>query len=301
MTTNPGYEYIEAEKKFLAAKTLEEKISCLEEVIRTAPKHKSSEKLMANLKTRMAKLKAMQEREKKSQKKGRSMGIKREGDAQIIIFGMTKSGKSSLLAGLTEAKPKISEVPFTTLTPEIGALHLDGIIVQLVELPARIDDKELLSIVKTSDLVLILVTSLNELIDIAAIFKRENVQTKRLIVLNKIDSISHEELNRFRAINPIKVSAKAVQGFDELRQKILDNIDLIRIYTKEPGKKASERPMILKKNSSVRNLGEKIRKDFPERIISAKVWGSSAKFPGQTVGIEHVLHDKDVVELYLKK
>jgi hypothetical protein len=300
MPTNPGFEYIAAEKRYLAAQSLDEKIKCLEEMIRVAPKHKSSENMLAELKRRLAKFKAMQEKES-HKKKGRSTGIKREGDAQVVIFGMTKSGKSSLLAALTSAKPKISDVPYTTLVPEIGALHLDGIIVQLVELPARIDDKELLSIAKTSDLILILVTTLKELIEIADVFKRENVMTKRLVVLNKTDSISSEELSRFKAVNHIEISAESRIGLDELKQKIFENIGLIRIYTKEPGKKASERPMILKKNASVRDLGEKIRKDFPERIISAKVWGKSAKFPGQTVGTEHVLHDGDVVELYLKK
>lgn len=299
MTTNPGYEYFDAEKKFLAAKTLDEKIAALEEVIRAAPKHKSSEKLMANLKTRMAKLKAMQEREK-SQKKGRSIGIRKEGDAQVTIIGFTKSGKSSLLAALTEAKPKISDIPYTTLVPEIGALHLDGIIVQLIELPARVDEKELLSIARASDLIIVLIASLNELIQIGNIFKKENIMTRRLIVLNKIDAISNEELNRLKAINLIKFSAKTKEGLDELKQKIFENIDLIRIYTKEPGKKSSERPMVLKKDCSIRDLAEKIHRDFPDRFIKAIVWGKSAKFPGQTVGLEHRLQDKDIVELYIK-
>jgi hypothetical protein len=299
MTTNPTYEYFDAEKKFLAAKTIEDKIAALEEVIRAAPKHKSSEKLMANLRVRMAKLKAMKEKDR-GKKKGRSQGVKREGDAQVTMIGFTKSGKSSLLVALTSAKPKISEIPFTTLTPEIGAMHLDGIIVQMVELPARLDDKELLSVVKTSDLVLILVTSLQELLGIAGIFKKENVQTKRIVVLNKIDELSSEEISKFKAVNPVKISAKEKIGLDELKQRIFDNINLIRIYTKEPGKKPSERPIILKKDSAIRDLAEKIRKDFPERFISAKVWGKSAKFPGQTVGIEHALQDRDIVEIYLR-
>jgi hypothetical protein len=299
MPTNPGYEYIAAEKKYLQAQGLDEKIKCLEEVIRTAPKHKSSENLIAQLRLRMAKLKAMQEKEKK-QKKGHSMGVKREGDSQVTILGLTNSGKSSLLASLTESKVKISEIPFTTLVPEIGALHLDGIIVQLVEIPARLDDRELLSIVKTSDLVLVVVTSLAELLEIAKAFKDANVQTKRLIVLNKTDTLSKEELNKFNAVNPIKISAKNKTGLDELKQKIFENINLIRIYTKEPGKKPSDRPIIIKKNSSIRDLAEKIRKDFPDRFLKAKIWGASAKFPSQTVGIEHILHDRDIVEMYLK-
>jgi len=299
MTTNPGYEYMDAEKKYLAAKTIDEKIRCLEEVIRTAPKHKSSEKLLANLKTRMAKLKAMQKREK-STKKGRSMGIKKEGDAQVTILGFTNSGKSQLLASLTDAKPKSSEIPFTTLVPEIGTLDLEGIKVQLVELPARIDDKELLSIARASDLILVLITSLNELLQIGTILKKENILTKRLFLLNKIDSISPEELNRLKAVNLLRISAEKKTGLEELKQKIFENIDLIRVFTKEPGKKQTERPMIVKKDSTVRDLADKIRKDFPDRFLKAVIWGKSAKFPGQTVGLDHRLSDKDIVELYLK-
>jgi len=299
MTTNPGYEYFEAEKKFLAAKTTEDKIKTLEEVIRAAPKHKSSENLMAQLRLRMAKLKSQAKKEK-TQKKGHSIGVKREGDAQATIIGFTKSGKSSLLASLTKAKPKISEVPFTTLVPEIGALDLEGITVQLIEMPSRLEDKELLGIVKTSDIVLILITSLNELLQIANILKRDNVTTKKIVVLNKIDILDQNEIEKLRAVNLIKISAKEKKGLDELRQKIFENINLIRICTKEPGKKASERPMILKKNGSIRDLAKQIHKDFPGRFIKAIIWGTSSKFPGQTVGLDHILHDKDIVELYVK-
>jgi len=75
---------------------------------------------------------------------------------------------------------------------------------------------------------------------------------------------------------------------------------LMRIHTKEPGKKPTEKPIILKKNSSIKDVAEKIRKDYPERFIKARIWGKSAKFPGQTTGIEHILQDKDIVELYIK-
>ena len=55
MPINAGHEYFEAEKKYLAAQTLEEKIAALRELIKTAPKHKSSENLLAELKTRLKK------------------------------------------------------------------------------------------------------------------------------------------------------------------------------------------------------------------------------------------------------
>jgi len=300
MPINAGYDYIEAQKHFLAAKTIEEKIAGTEEMLRTAPKHKGAENLIAQLRLKLSKLKKEVEKEK-ARKKGHSAGVRKEGDAQVTIVGFTKSGKSSLLAALTDAKPRISEIPFTTLTPEIGALNLDGITVQLVELPARVEDKEILGIARSSDLIIVLITSLNELIKLADALKRGNITTKRIFVLNKIDSISNEERNKLRAVNNlINISTKSTVGLDELKQKIFEQINLIRIYTKEPGKKPSERPMIVKKNATVKDLAEKIRHRLYERFLNAKIWGKSAKFPSQTVGLEHKLEDRDIVELYLK-
>jgi len=298
-STNQSVEYKQAELDFLMAGTNEEKLNALREMIKTAPHHKSSEKMLANLKTRYVKLKKEVETEK-SKKKGRSVGVKKEGDAQVTIIGFTKSGKSSLLAELTNARPKISDIPYTTLRPEIGTLNLEGITVQIVELPAYIENKEILSIARASDLILVLVTSLDELSSLSTILKNENIRTKTLFILNKVDSINPEELKKFFKLNILRISTKEKAGIDDVRQKIFENIGLIRIYTKEPGKKPSEKPMIIPKDVSIRYMAEKIRKDFPERFIKAKIWGKSARFPGQTVGIEHVLSDKDIVELYIK-
>ena len=300
MPINAGYEYAEAQKHFAAAKTTEERIVGTEEMLRTAPKHKGSENLIAQLRLRLSKLRKEVEKET-AQKKGRSIGVRKEGDAQVTILGFTKSGKSQLLAALTDAKAKISDIPFTTLVPEIGALNLDGITVQLVELPSRVEDKEMLGIARSSDLIIVLITSLNELIKLADVLKKGNITTKRIFVLNKIDSISTEEINRLKAVsNLIKISAKSKTGLEELKQVIFEQIGLIRIYTKEPGKKPSERPMIVRKNATVKDLAEKIRHRLYERFLKAKIWGKSAKFPSQTVGLEHRLEDRDIVELYLK-
>jgi len=297
-STNQSLEYKTAEAKFLVASTKEEKLDALEEMIRTAPKHKSSEKMLANLKTRYVRLK--KELEKESAKKhGHSLGIKKEGDARVSIIGSANSGKSSLLAELTNAAPKIADFPFTTTKPEIGTLDLDGIKIQLIELPANLG-KELLSIVKTSELILVLITSLNELVNIGNIIKKENITNKKLIILNKTDTINEYESNKLKSISLIKISIKDRKGINELKQKIFENISLMRIHTKEPGKKPTEKPIILKKNSSIKDVAEKIRKDYPERFIKARIWGKSAKFPGQTTGIEHILQDKDIVELYIK-
>lgn len=94
-STNQSPFYIKAEKNFLGAGTPEDKIKFLEEMIKECPKHKSSEKMLANLKTRYKKLKAQLEKSKKSGKSSR-VGIKKE-DMQAAILGKTNSGKSSLI------------------------------------------------------------------------------------------------------------------------------------------------------------------------------------------------------------
>jgi len=297
-STNQSFEYTKAEAKYLTASSDEEKLVFLEEMIRTAPKHKSSEKMLANLKTRYVKLKKALEKER-AKKKGRSVGIKKEGDARVVIVGPVNSGKSSLLAELTNAKPKISEIPFTTIRPEIGTLDLEGIKIQLIELPANLN-KELLSTAKTSDLILVIITSMNELAEMIALLKNENIATKKIVILNKTDLLNEKEINTFSLLPVIKISAKEKKELNRLKDEIFKNIGLIRVCTKEPGKKPSEKPMIIKKDSTIKEMAEKIRKDFPDRFIKARIWGPSAKFAGQMVGLEHILKDKDTVELYLK-
>jgi ribosome-interacting GTPase 1 len=72
------------------------------------------------------------------------------------------------------------------------------------------------------------------------------------------------------------------------------------VYTKEPGKKATDEPMILKENSTVKNSAEKILKGMSKKIKQTRIWGPSSKFGGQSVGVEHILKDKDVVEFKTK-
>ena len=299
MPINADFFYQKAEQEFLAAQTTDEKIEKLKKMISASPHHKGSENLRAELNKRLVKLKKESEKERKK-KGGKSAGVKREGHAQATIFGNTLVGKSTLLSALTNAKPKMTGFPFTTNVPEIGTLDIEGIKVQLVELPARLDSTEIIGIARSSNLIIVLISSLKELMEITSLFKAHNMLTKKLFVLNKMDSLPSEELKKFEKLPIIKISAKNGQNLDELKQKIFDNLDLMRIYTKEPGKKPSTIPVVMRNGSSIRGLAEKIRKDYPERFLKAKIWGKSAKFPGQIVGISHILQDKDIVELYLK-
>src|SRR3989338_8773543 len=160
MPINATIEYYKAEEKFKNAKTTEEKILYLEEMIREIPKHKGVENQLALFKTKLAKLK--KEATKASKRKGGTKkGITKEGEAQVCILGKTMSGKSTVLSQLTDARPKISDNPYTTTKPVVGMMDYNGVKIQLVEIPSTFNP-EYLSICRSADLIAILANTEQE-------------------------------------------------------------------------------------------------------------------------------------------
>lgn len=297
-STNQSPFYKKAESMFLQAKTNEEKLRWLEEMIKECPKHKSSEKMLANLKTRYIKLKEKIETEKKS-KKGSKAGIKKEA-MQAVIIGKTGTGKSSLLSLLTKVSPKISQFPFNTKSPVVGTMFFSGTNIQLIENPAVESEFYDKGLTNTADALLILITDLKQLNEMKNILERS--QGKKLIVFNKSDLLSENEKRKIFATlqskkyNFILISTKTGEGIEELKEKLFHSFDKIRIFTKEPGKNKTEKPIIMEKDSAIKDVAEKILKGFSKRIKETRIWGPSSKFPGQIVGLNHRLRDLDVVE-----
>lgn len=139
-------EYFKAEERYLQARTLEERILATEELIRAAPKHKGTEKLLKTLKRRLAKLRR-EAQEMRYRRAGRgggpSFAIKKEGAAQVALVGLPNSGKSKLLQELTSARPKVAGYPFTTREPIPGMMQFEDVQVQLVEVPALVEGSSL--------------------------------------------------------------------------------------------------------------------------------------------------------------
>ncbi len=302
MPVNAHPNYLAAERDYLNAETKEQKIRALKKMISHAPSHKGAENLRAQLKRRLAKLKYSKEKEIKQKKAGKE-GIKKE-DMQAVIIGKTNSGKSSLLKILTNAKPKISINPFTTTKPVIGMMLYNSVQIQLIEIPAIESEFYDKGIVYTADVILILINSLDDLKEIE---KKIKTSGKKIIVFNKIDLLSQNEKRKIsatlqsRKYNFQMVSTKTKQGIKELKEKIFQSFDKIRIYTKEPEKKADKnKPMILNPNSKVKDVAEKILKGFSNKIKQTKIWGPSSKFPGQIIGLNHKLKDLDIVEFKTK-
>ncbi|MBR9678567.1 MAG: TGS domain-containing protein [Nanoarchaeota archaeon] len=89
-----------------------------------------------------------------------------------------------------------------------------------------------------------------------------------------------------------------LQDFENAGQKIWDALELIKVYTKEPRKKRTVQPVAMPKGATVKDMAKKIHKDFIEGFKFARVWGDSADFPGQRVGLNHCLMDGDTLQLH---
>ena len=128
-----------------------------------------------------------------------------------------------------------------------------------------------------------------------------NVRGKRIYIFNNFNN-SENELRKISArlqskkYNYAIIDLKTGKGLEELKLKILQNSGKIRVYTKEPGKNKSNRPIVLGLDSTVKDVAEKILKGFSSKVRETKIWGPSSKFAGQKVGLNHILKDLDVVE-----
>ncbi len=280
MSTNAAIGFQKAELEYYKAKTNAEKLAALQVMLREAPKHKSSGKLNQNIKERIAKLKEDIKKDKIRKKSGggSSLSIKREGAAQVCIVGTTNSGKSTLLKQLTNANVEIAPYPFTTKKPEVGVMDYQGVKIQIVEIPAifeRFSTGEqgptLLSIIKQCDLIIFMFNTPQE----------KQLLDKELIDIEKPRIIYNNQEN-FPAV-------------------IWDHLDLIKIYTKQPGKEKGFPPVAFKKGSTVKDVAQLVHKDLLKKFKFARIYGPSAKFPGQTVGLEHRLQDDDTVEIHHTK
>ena len=283
---------------FIQAKTNEEKLKWLEEMIRESPKHKSSEKMNANLKTRYIKLREKIERIKKSGKSSVKSGIKKE-DMQAVIVGLTNSGKSSLLSALTNASPSISQYDLTTKVPIVGITDYLGTKIQIIEIPAFGSEYYDKGLVNTADVILIVITDISQIRTIEQGLERS--EGKRIIVFNKTDSLTENEVRKAsatlssRKYNFILVSAEKGEGLPQLKEKLFQSFGKIRIFTKEPGKQKSEKPFVLEKSSKVKDVAKKVLKNL-SILKETRIWGPSSKFPGQIVGLSHELKDMDIIE-----
>ena len=140
--------------------------------------------------------------------------------------------------------------------------------------------------------------------DFEELIMRELTYKKAVIAVNKIDLAGIEVIEELKSlVNPeevpiVGVSAERGDGLKQLQSMIFKALDLIRVYTRKGGE-TSDKPLVLPRNSTVRDLAELIHREFAEKMKYARVWGRSVKVQGQKVGADHVLEDGDIVEVKL--
>jgi ribosome-interacting GTPase 1 len=325
MPANLPPAYHEAERRCRAAKTPQERLAALEDMLRLIPKHKGTEKLQASLKSRISKLK--RQPKQKDGARSHSHHIPKEGAAQIALVGPPNTGKSALVDRLTHATPEVAEYPFTTRKALPGMTSFEDVAFQLVDLPPLSDEYVepwVYDLIRQADLLWLVVEQASSLDGLEL--------TQRLLLAKHIEPVpwgaipaegaavgwarkpalfvvtgsdrpeSSENLEILKELvqqpwSVLPVSTVDGRGLEELKRASFQTLDLIRVYTKKPGKPADrEQPFTLRRGATVNDLAAMIHKDLREQIKFARVWGDSA-FDGQTVQREHVLADGDVVEI----
>lgn len=328
MPANLTPDYLAAEKRYKQAKTDDEKLTCLEEMLSVIPKHKGTDKMQADLKRRISQMKQRVSQSQARRRKGFSYKVHREGAGQVVLLGAPNVGKSQLLAVLTNARPDVAPYPFTTRGPMPGMMYFENVQIQLVDIPPVSDEHTehwIPEIVRAADGVLLVADLgsrdvLQEIENPIARLERTKIklvrapqgscppnvtQKKTLLVANKADTEKAQEVfntlkDLYDAQLPLlAVSAKSGAGLDELRRAVFDLLEIIRVYSKSPSKQADmNTPFTLPCGSTVLDFAEAVHKDFAEDLKSARIWGS-AKFDGQQVTKDYVLADGDIVELHV--
>jgi len=327
MPANLTPQYLEADRRFKAAKTIEEKVAALEEMLALIPKHKGTEHLQGDLKRRLAKLRAEAEQARR-RRGGFSTSVDREGAGQVVLVGPPNAGKSSLVACLTKAQSEVGDYPFTTRRPIAGMMQFVNIQIQLVDLPAVSDEYMepwVPSLVRPADLALLIAdlaspSVLEDLEKVIAILDRRKValvspgspppptgwaHVPTLLLANKADTASAETVleilrSEYRSRFPVHaVSAQTGRGLEPLRRTIYDELRIVRVYSKPPGKEPSmQSPVVLPRGSTIVEMAAAIHKDFARQLKYARVWGGT-KFSGQRVQREYVVQEGDVIELHI--
>jgi ribosome-interacting GTPase 1 len=323
MPANLTPQYKAAETKFKAAHSVADRRAALEEMLATIPKHKGTEKMQADLKRRLARLR--QEDETHGAKHSHVVKVEAEGAAQIVLLGPPNCGKSSLLATVTHAEPAIADYPYTTTRPQPGMMAFEDVHVQLVDMPPVASGQMepwLPAIVQGADAALLLVdpTSLEVPEDVEVV--RERLAAARVhlvrelpedsdpretflptvVALTKVDRAREEDIEvldeLYRGEYPVlRISATAHTGLEALKVALWRLLQLVRVYAKPPGKPADRlSPFVMPIGSTVLDLAERVHREIAEKLQFARVWGG--KLDGQRVARDFELRDRDVVELH---
>jgi ribosome-interacting GTPase 1 len=337
MPANLSPEYKSAEAAFRRAREPRERLDLLKEMLRAIPKHKGTDHLQADIKTRIKEITA----ELTSQRKSGARGgpptfVRPEGAAQVVLIGPPNTGKSALHARLTGSHAQEGPYPFTTQYPQPGMLPIDDISIQLVDLPSVspkhpipwignavqaadgcvlvLDLSEAGSVEQTVEAVRLLSERKVILADAWPIDDTPLVSADdpfttllpTLLLVHKSDLLEdpEDELDVLRDLTGFGFpalcgSTETGSGLDDLGPWLFERLGVVRVYTKVPGKPADMgRPFTVRHGETVEDVARLVHRDFTGSLKYARIWGKGS-FDGQQVGREHEVVDGDVLELHV--
>ncbi|MBP8980738.1 MAG: TGS domain-containing protein [Syntrophobacterales bacterium] len=325
MPANLPPDYFAAEERFRAARTPEDKIEALEEMLAVMPKHKGTDKLKAMLRERISKFRAQAQERKGTGKQKTAYSIEKEGAAQAVIVGPPNTGKSSLVALVTNAAPEVAPFPHTTHRPTPGMMEFENIQFQLIDTPPitrQYTDPSLLDLLRRTDIIILMLDltadPMGQYEETMSILHEARLYSPQcplpdnlpkrpfvknfLIIVNKMDRPEDQEaLEIFRELSGVTppclgLSAKTGLNVSSLPQTIFSLAGILRVYTKRPGREADmTAPFIIPTGSVVEELASRIHKEFAVRLKYARIWGKGVR-DGQMVPRNHVLQDGNIVE-----
>ncbi|OQY07845.1 MAG: hypothetical protein B6I25_00830 [Planctomycetales bacterium 4572_13] len=326
MPANLTQQYKKAEQRYKAAGTDAERLDALEEMLREIPKHKGTEHLQADLKKRRSKLKAAIEGGGKKSGGGGHVDvfhIPKSGAGQVALVGMPNAGKSAILAALTHAHVLVADYPFTTDKPAPGMAQYEDVHIQLVDAPPITADYAppgLVNTCRSADMLGIVIDLAGEVLEQMEVCTAyldshklilddtdeasQRLARKTFVIATKADIAPAGTLETLKELTErpfeyIEISSETGQGLDELRRRIFEMLDVIRIYAKKPHKPADMiDPFTLKRGSDVHDMAYHIHRELADKLKTARAWNSPNIHDGQSVPREHILSDKEIIELH---
>lgn len=333
MPANLTPDYKKAEAAYRRAKDPQERLELLEVMHRTIPKHKGTEHLRAEIKTKIKDLKAeLTGPSKGGVRTGPATFIHPVGAAQVAILGPPNTGKSTLHATLTGSHTGVGSYPFTTQYPEPGMLNVDDAAIQLVDLPPISNLHPIPWIgntLQSADGALLVVDlgqpgCVEQILEVREILEERRVtlvgawnsthapdddpfaiRLPTLLIANKADAIPdiEDDLAVCRELGDlhfpnIVVSAATGVGVDEIGPWLFRNLDIVRVYTKVPGKDPDkDRPYTVRRGATVDEVARLVHRDLAASFRHARIWGRGS-YDGQQVGKDHVVNDGDILEIH---
>jgi len=329
MPANLTPQYQKAEEEYRRAQSLQEQVDGLMRMLQLIPKHKGTEKLQADLKTRLKEARrTLEQQAQAGRKTGKSFRYPRQGAGQVVLLGAPNAGKSRILAELTHATPEVAPYAFTTREPMAGMMPWEDVLVQLIDTPPITDthfEPYLTSLVRSADIALLVMDGASddalektaevvrqltarktELASLSGFVDEDYsiVRIKTLLAVTHADALGRgERVRRLQAVMPhdypvLPVELDRRESRESLRSAIYRGLEVLRVYTKRPGHSAELKdPYTIPEGGTIKDLAAKVHHEMAEKLKFAKVWGTQVR-DGQSVGRDHRLNDQDVVELH---